>query len=272
MQTRGNFYQHDLGRIILPGFSRDPAEVPKHVRQLCQTKAYADPLDSCMITRCHLWGRKDVEANHQLPVREHHVHQRHFDRLVMLSDGVFAIALTLSAVELKPEETAGAHGLVAQWATPLLVYFLSFFIVGGVWMQHRRVLTHLRHVDTPMTLLTLAVLSVVSLMPVVIRVFLTAASGDSGEGMLIYSLALMANYLCLAASWGYAVFIGKLAPDVPAPRALSWLLRDVFVAMLFGATALFSAHMKIAAVSVCVAGIALRFVSGKLARRAEAAA
>ena len=213
-----------------------------------------------------------MEANHPLPVREHHVHQRHFDRLVMLSDGVFAIALTLSAVELKPEESAGAHGLVAQWATPLLVYFLSFFIVGGVWMQHRRVLTHLRHVDTPMTLLTLAVLSVVSLMPVVIRVLLTSASGDSGEGMLIYSLALMANYLCLAASWGYAVFIGKLAPDVPLPRAWSWLLRDLFVAVLFGAAALFTAHMRIAAIAVCVAGVAVRLVSGKLARRADAAA
>ena len=217
-------------------------------------------------------GKLNVESNHQLPVREHHVHQRHFDRLVMLSDGVFAIALTLSAVELKPEEAAAAHGLIAQWATPLLIYFLSFFIVGGVWMQHRRVLTHLRHVDTPMTLLTLAVLSMVSLMPVVIRVVLTAANGESGEGMLIYALALMANYLCLAASWGYASFIGKLAPDVPAPRAWSWLLRDLFVAVLFGAVALFSAHMKLAAVLLCVADVGVRFISGKLARRADAVA
>lgn len=200
------------------------------------------------------------------------MHQRHFDRLVMLSDGVFAIALTLSAVELKPEEAAGAHSLLAQWATPLLIYFLSFFIVGGVWMQHRRVLTHLRHVDTPMTLLTLAVLSVVSLMPVVIRVLLTAAGGESNEGMLIYSLALMANYLCLSASWGYAFFIGRLAPDVPVQRAWSWLLRDLFVAVLFGAVALFSAHLKLAAVLLCVGGAVVRFVSGKLARRADAAA
>jgi hypothetical protein len=35
-------------------------------------------------------------------VREHHVHQRHFDRLVMLADGVSAIALILSAVEQRP--------------------------------------------------------------------------------------------------------------------------------------------------------------------------
>ena len=200
------------------------------------------------------------------------MHQRHFDRLVMLSDGVFAIAMTLSAVELKPEQAAGAHGLLAQWATPLLVYFLSFFIVGSVWMQHRRILTRLRHVDTPMTLLTLAVLSMVSLMPVVIRVFLTEAGGESNDGMLVYALALMANYLCLAASWGYASFLGKLAPDVPAPLAWSWLLRDLCVAALFAATALFAAQMRILALLVCLSGLALRFVSSRMAGRADATA
>ena len=214
-----------------------------------------------------------MEANHPQPVREHHVHQRHFDRLVMLSDGVFAIALTLSAVELKPEGTAtDAHGLIELWTQPLLIYFLSFFIVGGVWIRHRRVLTHLRRVDTAMTLLTLAVLSVVSLMPVVIRVMMTGGGEIAEHGMLIYSIALLLNYLLLAASWGYAAFIGKLAPDVPAPRAWSWLLQELFVAVLFGAVALFALHIKVLAVVMCAIGLALRFAAGKMDRRAGAAA
>jgi uncharacterized membrane protein len=215
----------------------------------------------------------DVEANHPQPVREHHIHQRHFDRLVMLSDGVFAIAMTLSAVELKPEGTVtGTHSLIELWTTPLLIYFLSFFIVGGVWIRHRRVLTHLRRVDTPMTVLTLAVLSVVSLMPVVIRVMMTEGGEIAEHGMLIYSVALLVNYLLLAASWGYAAFVGKLAPDVPAPRAWSWLFQELFVAVLFGAVALFALHMKVFAVLLCAAGLALRFASGKMGRRTEATA
>lgn len=214
-----------------------------------------------------------MEANHPQPVREHHIHQRHFDRLVMLSDGVFAIALTLSAVELKPEGTAsGLHGLVELWMQPLLIYFLSFFIVGGVWIRHRRVLTHLRRVDTAMTLLTLAVLSVVSLMPVVIRVMMTEGGEIAEHGMLIYSVALLINYLLLAASWGYAAFIGKLAPDVPPSRACSWLFQELFVAVLFGAMALFTLHMKVAAALMCIVGLALRFASGKMNRRATAPA
>jgi hypothetical protein len=37
----------------------------------------------------------------------HHVHQRHLDRLVMLSDGIFTIAITLSAIEIRPELKPG---------------------------------------------------------------------------------------------------------------------------------------------------------------------
>lgn len=200
-----------------------------------------------------------MEPSHISPVREHHVHQRHFDRLVMLSDGVFAIAMTLSAVELKPEGHPGAS-LIEQWTTPLLIYFVSFFIVGGLWIRHRRVLANLRRVDMPAALLTLALLSLVSLMPVVVRVLLTD-DGASANGMLIYSLALMANYLCLTAAWGYAAFVGDLAPDVPAPRAWSWLLQDLFVAMLFGAVALYSLGLKLPALLLTLVGIGLRFVS-----------
>jgi uncharacterized membrane protein len=77
----------------------------------------------------------DSQPLHQ--VKEHHVHQRHFDRLVMLSDGVFAIAMTLSAVELKPTVSPG-ESLIQAWTLPLAVYFLSFFLVGSVWTAPSR--------------------------------------------------------------------------------------------------------------------------------------
>jgi hypothetical protein len=111
------------------------------------------------------------------------------------------------------------------------------------------------------TLLTLALLSLVSLMPVVVRTVLTDLGDASGDGLMIYALALAANYLCLAASWGYAAFVGDLAPDVPAARAWSWLLQDFFIALLFGAVALYSAQLKVAALVLTLAGLGLRFLS-----------
>ena len=85
-----------------------------------------------------------MESGTSMPVKGHHVHQRHFDRLVMLSDGVFAIAMTLSAVELKTEAQPG-ESLLHAWIGPLLTYFVSFAIISSVWVRHRRTLAHLRY-------------------------------------------------------------------------------------------------------------------------------
>ncbi|MGH8156958.1 MAG: TMEM175 family protein [Rhodanobacter sp.] len=209
----------------------------------------------------------DVDA--PLPVKGHHVHQRHFDRLVMLSDGVFAIAMTLSAVELKPVAQPG-ESLAQVWGLSLLTYFVSFFIIGGVWIRHRRALAHLRYVDMPLTLINLLLLSLVALMPVVIRVLLGGEGGMTSDGMLIYALSMAANYACLATAWGYAAFIADLAPEVPRARAWGWLLQEIFVTVLFGAMALYSVHLKWAALLVALAGLPLRVGSIRLERAAKA--
>lgn len=202
-------------------------------------------------------------------VKEHHVHQRHFDRLVMLSDGVFAIALTLSAVELRPEALPG-QSLVEIWAKPLGVYFLSFFLIGVVWLRHRRTLAHLSRVDAPVTVTTLALLSLVALVPVFVRVLLEDQRAPSINGMLIYALLMVVTYLCLAAGWSYAAFIRHLAPNVSRPRALGWLLEDLFVAMFFCGVALYSLHLHVLALLATLLGIGMRLSVTPLEKKARA--
>lgn len=51
----------------------------------------------------------DMESRVREPVSDHHIGQRHLDCLVMLSDGVFAIAITLSAIEIKSEAVPGRN-------------------------------------------------------------------------------------------------------------------------------------------------------------------
>lgn len=201
-------------------------------------------------------------------VKEHHVHQRHFDRLVMLSDGVFAIALTLSAVELHPQALPG-QSLLQVWAKPLAVYFLSFFLIGLVWLRHRRTLAHLQRVDGPVTVMTLVLLSLVALVPVFIRVLLEDQGTDSTNGTLIYALSLTAIYTCLAVGWGYAAFVRHLASSVPRSRALGWLLEDLVVAVLFAALALYSVHLTILTLLATLAGVGMRFGVGRLEKKAR---
>jgi hypothetical protein len=63
------------------------------------------------------------------------------------SDGVFAIAITLLVLELRPPESAGAfaHDLVGEWPT-YLAYVAAFVMIGSVWLHH-----HGRAVRTPVS-------------------------------------------------------------------------------------------------------------------------
>ncbi|GAB3789336.1 TMEM175 family protein [Dyella agri] len=208
-----------------------------------------------------------MEPNAAPAVREHHVHQRHFDRLVMLSDGVFAIAMTLSAVELRPEAKPG-QTLLQVWGMPLTTYFLTFFIIGMVWLQHRRALAQLRRADNTLTLITMVLLSMIALMPVVIRTMVTGESGvDSTSGFVIYALSLLVVNLCLAAGWGYAAFIGHLVPDMPRPKAWSWLMHNLFVALVWAAIACWFLHLMWMVVLAAALALAARIASARLGRR-----
>jgi uncharacterized membrane protein len=77
-----------------------------------------------------------------------------FGRLVNLSDGVFAIALTLLVLNLDT--------LVVG---PLITFALAFFLVASVWWQHHRVVAQLAWVEPGLIALNLALLAGVALVP-----------------------------------------------------------------------------------------------------------
>lgn len=222
-----------------------------------------------------------MEQNAAPPVREHHVHQRHFDRLVMLSDGVFAIALTLSAVELRPEAKPG-QGLLEIWGTPLFVYFLSFYLIGGVWYQHRRAMAQLRRIDVPLTVLTMLLLSLVALVPVMIRTMITSgsvleSSGSGAEmyvfspnGFVPYALTMLMIQFCLTAAWAYAAFIARLAPDLLPERSKAWLLHDLSLTVVWAVLIVWGLHMIWPAAVLIVLLAALRIAERRMRRAAKA--
>lgn len=174
------------------------------------------------------------------PVERHHVGQRHLDRVVMLSDGVFAIAITLSAIELKPELNTGA-GLWQAWRTPLLLYFVSFLLTGVIWSLHRRVMGHLRRIDAVGTALNMVLLSLVALLPVVVRYALAADVG--ADGFAVYAVGTGTTYLCMALFWLYLAFVARLAPDLDRRVALAWLMQMVAATSLIGAAWLYQAGL-----------------------------
>jgi uncharacterized membrane protein len=89
-------------------------------------------------------------------------------RLKNLSDGVFAIALTLLVLDLRIPEGVLAGDLTTKLldlAPKVLVYLISFVVIGGAWGAHQRMLGQIKRGDGFLVWLNLFSLLSVSIVP-----------------------------------------------------------------------------------------------------------
>jgi uncharacterized membrane protein len=123
------------------------------------------------------------------------------DRTAAISDGVFAVALTLLVLDIKPPEGAApalVSALVAV-APQLGIFALSFAIVSYYWIVHHLIFASLGGVT-----LGLMWANLVFLFTVVVLPFSTAVLGRYPLGppaLAIYGANLAACTLTLAIAW-----------------------------------------------------------------------
>src|SRR5260370_5131810 len=89
-------------------------------------------------------------------------------RLEAFSDGVFAVAITLLALNLSVE--GPGHGIKLQhqlwehrWS--FAAYLISFFVIGIIWVNHHAVIKSIAKVDRTLLFLNLVLLLFVVLIP-----------------------------------------------------------------------------------------------------------
>ncbi|MFI6949652.1 TMEM175 family protein [Streptomyces sp. NPDC050422] len=90
------------------------------------------------------------------------------ERLVALSDGVYAIAMTLLVLDITIPpalDRAGFEAALAGVWPSLGAYALSFAVLAGFWRDQRSILHQVRRCDTLMVRVTLAGLDLVALLP-----------------------------------------------------------------------------------------------------------
>ena len=83
------------------------------------------------------------------------------------SDGVFAVAITLLALNLVvvgPGDESLLHKLLHQWPV-FAAYGVSFFTIGIIWVNHHALFDLMTRVDRPMLFLNLLLLSFVVAIP-----------------------------------------------------------------------------------------------------------
>jgi uncharacterized membrane protein len=145
------------------------------------------------------------------------VERHNYDRLLMLSDGVFAIAITLLVLDVRPPHVWNGDllGLVRELWRALFGYAFGFAAVGGFWVAHRTLFARLRHIDGPATALSLALLLFVGLIPAAAA--LVSEHGPT-KGIQPYLLLVAAIAAVQAALWIYAAFIGNLVDTAVSSR------------------------------------------------------
>lgn len=93
------------------------------------------------------------------------------ERLAALSDGVFAVAMTLLVLDLHTPAAALIHSdadllrALKVLAPQLLVYMMSFLTLGIFWVGQQTQLNHFTGTDRDLSWVHLLFLFVVSLMP-----------------------------------------------------------------------------------------------------------
>ncbi|MHB8529956.1 MAG: TMEM175 family protein [Caulobacteraceae bacterium] len=155
-------------------------------------------------------------------------HRHWYDRLMMLSDGVFAIAITLLAAEVAAPAGWGG-GWPSLWprmAAQLDAYAVSFLVISIYWLAHRRFMAMILTVDAPVTILNLVVLGLIALLPAATR--LISLHGAHPVARTVYACLVILIGAALGALWGYAALVAKIASS-EVPPALRWFFLVLIV-------------------------------------------
>ncbi len=118
-------------------------------------------------------------------------------RVEGLTDGIFAVAMTLLVIELKVPNAHAIHSqhelaqALADLVPQALSWIISFFVLAIFWTSHLRLFHYVRHVDGGMVWRNIFQLAFVSLMP-----FSAALLGEFG-GSAISQVAYNGNMVML---------------------------------------------------------------------------
>lgn len=117
-------------------------------------------------------------------------------RLLALSDGVYAISLTLLvlSLEIPDDVTAGGLGDALRDLRPqLFAYGLSVAVLGIFWLAHHRLFAAVERIDTTTLAVNLLYLALVAVLPFPTNVL--GRFGDQRPAVVLYALAVGAASL-----------------------------------------------------------------------------
>ncbi|WP_369187457.1 TMEM175 family protein [Streptomyces sp. R08] len=140
-------------------------------------------------------------------------------RLIALSDGIYAIAMTLLVINVAvPADLSDAafHKALSGTLPSLGAFALSFTLIAGFWRDHRRILTAVPVETGVVTRLTLLGLGLVALLP--FPTSLLAEYASKPDAVALYAGAMAAIHAVHAALLLLTQRQVHPSPDSPAAK------------------------------------------------------
>jgi len=175
---------------------------------------------------------KDKPAEHATAIQTDHLG---LERLVFFSDAVFAIVITLLAIEIRLPSVEGslsdtelARALWDIWPK-YLGYVISFLVVGSFWMSHHRKFRYIQRYDSRLIAINLLLLMAIGFIP-----FPTSVLSEYGNrtATVFYAVMIVVMGILSAVLWWYASVGNRLIDPQIASRLRR---REFFGPLLFAA-------------------------------------
>ena len=141
----------------------------------------------------------------------HHDSKKEFqlERLILFSDAVFAIAITLLVIEIKVPELHGEHATedamlheLGKLVPKFLGFFISFVLIGVYWTIHHRLFGFVTGYTRKLIRLNLFFLFTIVLMP-----FSTGILGEYSRPSTLHLITPLAVYVFNICLVGLANFL-----------------------------------------------------------------
>lgn len=201
------------------------------------------------------------------------------ERLAALSDGIFAVAMTLLVLDLHVPAREAVHSehelltVLVTLAPRLLIFLMSVMTLGIFWVGQQTQLNQFARADRNLAWIHIAFLCAVSLTP--FTTSLLAEFIHYRTALLVYWFNILLLGLTLYWSWSYATRASLLSEDVAGEIHSAVVRRIVIAQSLYVAGAalcFFNTYYSIAAIVLVQVNYAIapRFCWGLFSRRSSA--
>jgi uncharacterized membrane protein len=152
-------------------------------------------------------------------------------RLEAFSDGVFAVAITLLALNLTvagPGHRSLSDQLGTHWPS-FVAYLISFFTIGIIWVNHHALVTSIKTVDRTLLFLNLVLLLFVVLIPfgtATAAEYLSKDDWDSRVAMALYAGVFVGMSVGFGSIFEWTLHGERVYQPVPPER--HWAARFRF--------------------------------------------